>query len=235
LVRIAVFSDLHGNLPALLVLLDEIRKLNCSAIYSLGDSIAIGPYSNECLEIFKENDIQAIIGNHEEYLLKGIEKPLPPYMSEGEYEHQIFIHNQISNENKKYVNSWKNKLEIKIENTQCLFIHSPYSIENPFNNYTNFRNMNVEQIRNEFSKYDFDLAFFGHTHAFLDFNKKGRFINPGSVGCHKNDFALMSIVDFDESIINAHHIQIKYDKNKMLNEFEIREIPERKIIKEMFF
>jgi len=70
MIKIAIFADLHGNLHALQAILNRINELDCSAIYSLGDSISIGPNSNESLDLFRLNGITALVGNHEEYLLK---------------------------------------------------------------------------------------------------------------------------------------------------------------------
>ena len=127
--RIAVFSDLHGNLPALSAILIKIKELECDYVVNLGDSIAIGAFSNECIDILKSTKIISIIGNHEEYLIKGINRPIPNYMSEGEYNHRIFVHKQISKENRKYISKWKEIYEIEIEGRKCLFTHSPLKNE----------------------------------------------------------------------------------------------------------
>ena len=233
--RIAVFADLHGNLPALNVIMDKIESLNCAAIYSLGDSITIGPYSNECIDIIRSKKINAIIGNHEEYLIKGITKPLPSYMSEDEYKHQLFVHSQITNENKKYIKTWKDKIEVSIDGYQCLFIHSPFKIAEPYNEYIYIGNMSNEEIENAFLKYKADIVFFGHTHAILNIKGKNRYINPGSVGCHKDNTALFTIIEFNNNEINTWNYQIEYNKNELLDEFEYRKIPAREIIKKVFF
>ncbi len=49
--KIAVLTDVHGNLPALQAALRGIRREGCDAIFHTGDSIGIGPYPAECLEL----------------------------------------------------------------------------------------------------------------------------------------------------------------------------------------
>jgi predicted phosphodiesterase len=39
--KIGIISDIHGNLPALKVILDKFEKEQCGFIYCLGDTIAI--------------------------------------------------------------------------------------------------------------------------------------------------------------------------------------------------
>ena len=45
------FSDIHGNEQALKAILDDIKNNNIDKTYCLGDVIAIGPNSRECLDI----------------------------------------------------------------------------------------------------------------------------------------------------------------------------------------
>ena len=66
-----VFTDLHGNLPALI----ELRKIypNTNSWISLGDSVNYGPWSNECVSFIDEElRCKSLLGNHEEYFLSGI-------------------------------------------------------------------------------------------------------------------------------------------------------------------
>ena len=43
--RIALISDIHGNLEALESILEDIKTKNIDEIICLGDTIAIGPNS----------------------------------------------------------------------------------------------------------------------------------------------------------------------------------------------
>lgn len=65
-----VFSDLHGNLPALI----KLKSLypECNHWLSLGDNVNYGPWSDECVQfIDQELNCQCLLGNHEEYFLSG--------------------------------------------------------------------------------------------------------------------------------------------------------------------
>jgi len=68
--RTAVFSDVHGNLPALELMLNDAKDVD--AFICLGDVVNYGPWSNECVKIISQLDnCISIIGNHEEYFIKG--------------------------------------------------------------------------------------------------------------------------------------------------------------------
>lgn len=62
---IAIISDIHGNLEALSVVMEEIRRRNIKNICCLGDVIGYGPNPLECLDTVIENCEFTIMGNHD--------------------------------------------------------------------------------------------------------------------------------------------------------------------------
>ena len=67
--KIAVFTDIHGNYEALKVIIEDIQKEKINNIICLGDTIGIGPNPKECLDLIIENNISMTLGNHELYFL----------------------------------------------------------------------------------------------------------------------------------------------------------------------
>lgn len=65
--RIAIISDIHGNLEALKSTLQDIEKRNIDKIICLGDTIAKGVHPKECLELVKENCEVVVQGNTDRY------------------------------------------------------------------------------------------------------------------------------------------------------------------------
>lgn len=65
--RIALISDIHGNLEALKVVLSDIKKRGVTHIFCLGDTIGKGTHPNECLDLIKENCEVILKGNVDEY------------------------------------------------------------------------------------------------------------------------------------------------------------------------
>jgi predicted phosphodiesterase len=63
--KIAVISDIHGNLDAFKAVLADIDKFNIEAIVSLGDNIGYGPEPNEVIRLILERNIPSVMGNHE--------------------------------------------------------------------------------------------------------------------------------------------------------------------------
>ena len=50
--KIAVISDIHGNLEAMNRVLEDIKKRNIDKIFCLGDIILKGTHMKECLSVF---------------------------------------------------------------------------------------------------------------------------------------------------------------------------------------
>jgi diadenosine tetraphosphatase ApaH/serine/threonine PP2A family protein phosphatase len=61
----AIISDIHGNLDALQVVLDDIAKRNVDKIHCLGDIVGYGPNPCECLDLVIEQCDWALMGNHD--------------------------------------------------------------------------------------------------------------------------------------------------------------------------
>ena len=61
--RIAIISDIHGNLEALKTVFQDIKLRGIEKIYCLGDIVAKGCNSEECVNLIKENCEIVLRGN----------------------------------------------------------------------------------------------------------------------------------------------------------------------------
>jgi predicted phosphodiesterase len=71
--RIALISDIHGNIEALEAVLADIRAQRIDEIFCLGDIVGYGAAPAECLRLVREHCTETILGNHDEYLVNGPE------------------------------------------------------------------------------------------------------------------------------------------------------------------
>jgi len=71
--KIAVFSDVQGNLPAMETAVEHIRGWRPDLIILNGDLVNRGPSSSDCLELFESRRVcegwLPVRGNHEDYVL----------------------------------------------------------------------------------------------------------------------------------------------------------------------
>ncbi len=70
--RIAVFSDIHGNFEALNTVMDLIGKEQVDQTIFIGDIFQRGNREIECLEFLKNSDILCVKGYCELYLDNGV-------------------------------------------------------------------------------------------------------------------------------------------------------------------
>ena len=64
-IRVAVISDVHGNLPAFEAVLADIHRQGVDARWCLGDLVGYGPQPNECIEAISRYPHLGIPGNHD--------------------------------------------------------------------------------------------------------------------------------------------------------------------------
>jgi putative phosphoesterase len=164
---IAIISDIHGNYPALLSVLNKIDKLGISEIYCLGDIVGYYSQVNECCEELQRRNIKCILGNHDWYLISNTSCPRSKSANDCLRFHASII--KLSNLD------WLRSLPILIQIDQLSMVHGGWI--NPLDEY----------LHNPCQDYFDNIAskFFasGHTHKQRvdNFGKK-IYCNPGSVG-----------------------------------------------------
>ena len=63
--RIAVISDIHGNMEALREVFDDIEKSGVDSVICLGDMVGYGPEPEAVVQWIISRNIPTIMGNHE--------------------------------------------------------------------------------------------------------------------------------------------------------------------------
>jgi len=63
--RVAVVSDIHGNLHALEAVLADIQSAAADEVWCLGDVVGYGPRPNECCDLIRERVDVSLCGNHD--------------------------------------------------------------------------------------------------------------------------------------------------------------------------
>ena len=67
--RIAILSDIHGNLPALEAVIADAEAQGCSTFFNLGDTLSGPLWPVETADFLMARDWPTIAGNHERQLL----------------------------------------------------------------------------------------------------------------------------------------------------------------------
>ncbi|WP_343416806.1 metallophosphoesterase family protein [Candidatus Flexifilum breve] len=73
--KIALISDVHGNMPALDIVLADIKRRGIDLIYNLGDLVGKGPSSPATLDLCREVCQVIVRGNWDDAIVKNEESP----------------------------------------------------------------------------------------------------------------------------------------------------------------
>lgn len=228
--KIAIFSDIHGNREALTSIVEDIKKEGINEIICLGDSIGIGPNPKECMDIIVDNNIEMVLGNHELYFLKGTD--IDDEMSEGEIKHQKWIKEQITNRQTKYLEKCGMTIEKEYNGRKILFEHFPidYNSKNQYPFY-DLKIAKDDSIKEIAESLDYDLIFIGHEHS--DFCVDNKLYDVGSSGCRKDKFTKYTIFDTDTFKVETKNIE--YDRANFEQDLSKYYYPDRNIISKCFF
>jgi predicted phosphodiesterase len=65
--KFAIIADIHANLEAFRVVLDDAQKQRCTHYACIGDVVGYGANPRECLETVRKMGMPCVKGNHDEY------------------------------------------------------------------------------------------------------------------------------------------------------------------------
>lgn len=65
--KYAIIADIHGNMEAFQVVLEDIKEQKCTHYACLGDVVGYNANPKECLDIVRDMGMPCVKGNHDEY------------------------------------------------------------------------------------------------------------------------------------------------------------------------
>ncbi len=228
--KIAIISDIHGNLEALNSVLDDIKKEKCSRIFCLGDIVMAGPEPKETL-----NKIHALMQSKDFYIIQGNTDKMLSVFSFDTY-NQVVKTNEVmgsayladskllGDDEKEFLKNLPPQKELELFGIKILLVHgSPRR-----NNENIYPDMKIEEIEDMIKDTKTDIIFCGHTHTPCGYqtNTNQTVVNVGSVGrpftaTPDSCYAIMTI-DENTKTFKVEHKFIKYDIQKSASKIKER-------------
>ena len=225
--KIALFSDIHANLPALEAFFKDVDSKQPDAIYCLGDLVGYNIWPNEVINEIRKRRIPTIAGNYDFGIGRASDDCGCAYKTDIEKSNgsiSISFTNQlVKGDERKYLRTLpahiKVELQLNNDRLNLLLVHgSPRKI----NEYL-FEDREEKSLLRIMQDADADIMCFGHTHkpyhrvlpTELGENLYYRHaINIGSVGKPKDGnpkgcYVILTIND-DSSVANKDSIQIEF-------------------------
>lgn len=234
--KIAIFSDIHGNLQALESIINDIKNNNnYDEIICLGDTIGIGPNPKECLDIIIDNNIQMVLGNHELYYLNGTNSD--DKMSEGAKKHQNWVKEQLNEKHYSFLKKCSLTLEKNIYGLNMRFCHFLLNEDNNDNYpFVDLQIINDATIMNKISLMNVDITFIGHEHKeFQISNNNKKLIDVGSSGCTKDENTFYNVITINDKVVNIQRKNLIYNRKKFEENFKNIDYPDKELINKIFF
>lgn len=208
--KIAIISDIHGNLEALKSTFNDIKKRKVDKIFCLGDIAAKGMHPSECIKLIKENCEVVIQGNCDKHFA---EEHKIDELSILEQKRLEYNNSLLTNDDKKYLGSLPYSYEFYISGSFVRIFHAHPAVINGLV-------LNISSVQDKYEMFKSskntmtnkvaDIAIYGHIHhQFMDKLYNKTLINVGSVG---NSFDTIRNDNKDSNVletINSHYVIIE--------------------------
>jgi len=214
--RIALLSDLHGNLPALEAVLEDAERNGVDEIWNLGDCLGYAPFPNEVVETLCEVAAANVIGNYDLKVLAFEQKQDGWKRTKMPEKYAAFRwnHEHLSRRARGLLESMPQQVRLEIDGVSVLLVHgSPAAIDEPLGSQT--PRQRFEELARMAAA---DVVVCGHSHeAFALPAGNTWFVNPGSAGRPEGgDWrASYALVEFTGSGPKVGHCRVEYDIDRV--------------------
>lgn len=211
--KIAIISDIHGNLEALSEVFNYLSDKGVNDVFCLGDIVGYGPNPNECIDLVASKCKKSIIGNHDHAALglTSIE-----YFNDFAKLSTYWTMNELTNKSKDFLLS----LDFQISTNDYILVHSSPSEPKSWN-YV----LSEEDAKQEFEHFEQNVCFIGHSHYPVIFSKNGfsrkgnivlddtnkYIVNVGSTGQPRDGDSRACFCIYNLEQKSVEYVRIEYD------------------------
>jgi predicted phosphodiesterase len=223
IVRYALISDVHANLPALEAVLADIEaRPDVGAIHHLGDLVGYGPWPNEVVALLRAREITGVAGNYDstvatDYAHCGCryEDPRQEALAHRSY---AWTRAHVSPDAKRWLAALPFRLDLRPlgghrSGPRLILIHGNAVLNTVY--WTEDRpDSFCRTMAAHLSAKAGDVVAFGHTHKPWQRTVEGvHYVNAGSVGRPKDgDWrAGYALVDVEEHGAAVTFVRVAYD------------------------
>jgi predicted phosphodiesterase len=213
--RIGLISDVHGNLPALEAVLEDMPDVD--DIVCAGDLVGYNPWPAECVERIREVATVTVQGNHD----RTVDTPQRYDRNKMARAGLELAKEQLNDEQHRWLSELPPRTEFA--NGRYRLVHSH---PDPEELGTYVRPRDFTRMRPYLD--DHDGIVLGHTHVQHQAKVDDRLIvNPGSVGQPRDNApdAAYAVLDVDSSTVDMHRVE--YDIDRVISRIEELDLPKK--------
>ncbi|RDV16143.1 metallophosphoesterase [Pontibacter diazotrophicus] len=200
--RVLIFGDVHGNLPALEKMLEKAGTVDRMICH--GDVVNYGPWSNECVQLLQSLDCSCLVGNHEEFFLEGSYPGEHP-VARGFFDHcyPLFTQQEI-------ISTYGERLQL-----------GDYQVQHTVNNQYIYPDTDINALELK------ENYIIGHSHhQFAAETASGKkLVNTGSVGQNRKYINVINYLIYDTEQ-NALELEaLVYEVDQVINKMKQQGYP----------
>ncbi|HMP81414.1 MAG TPA: metallophosphoesterase family protein [Verrucomicrobiota bacterium] len=230
--KFAIIADIHGNLEAFQVVLQDIKEQKCTHYACLGDVVGYNANPKECLDIVREMNIPCVKGNHDEYcsseeVMEGFNPAAATAVE--------WTRKQLSEDDRQ----WLRDLKYQRMVTNFTIVHA--TLDGPQRWGYVFDKLAAAA---SFTYQMTNVCFFGHTHVPVAFMRdsmvrggtyskfkvepgKKYFVNVGAVGQPRDNNPKAAYVVYDTTEGTIELRRLDYDIGAAQKKIRAAGLPER--------
>lgn len=229
----AVLGDIHANIDALNVVLDDCRAQGVTDFLCTGDVIGYNACPHECMDIVRSLGCPVVVGNHDYYVAsqQNLDDFNPAAAAVVEWTREQLSDGELD---------WLRNLPFTVTQMGITLVHS--TMDNPESFGYVFDNLQAEA---NFLMQKTPVCFHGHTHCPMIYEKSlngvfridpqdftlpiGRkyFVNVGSVGQPRDGDPRAAYVIYDPKARQIRYRRLEYDIEAAQARIRKAGLPER--------
>ena len=225
--RVALFSDIHGNTLGLRAILEHLQSQGDADIkIAAGDLVAGGPGGDEIIELLLEYEVQMLRGNHEVLAADPDDyfQHIPPKWLDWAQRDADWLQENLSAAYWDLLAGLPLSRSVKFENGKKLFVcHA--APDDPWA-YVCAQDVPPDVLQNTFGKLDADVIAYGHMHQhhMLWMDSK-LLLNVASVGLRPDGLSAYTVLESVDSRWVVQQFQVPYDAAEEARLIQLHGVP----------
>ncbi|MCI0434336.1 MAG: metallophosphatase family protein [Gemmatimonadetes bacterium] len=234
--RIALIADIHGNLPALEAVLDDVTTRGASATCHLGDLVGYAPWPNEVVALLRARAIPGVAGNYDSTVANDHPHCGCRYEDDRQealsHESYAWTRSHVTAETKAALRALPFRLDIRpagghAAGRSLILVHATPTLNTPYWTQDRSDRFREDMIAKAGGKAG-DAIAFGHTHVPWHAEHNGvHLVNAGSVGRPRDgDWrACYALVEFEAGRFAIDFVRVPYEIERAVAAIHESDLP----------
>jgi predicted phosphodiesterase len=225
--RVALFSDIHGNNLGLRAILDHLQAQGgADVIIAAGDLVAGGPGGDEIIELLLENEVRMLRGNHEVLAVdpEAYFQRIPEQWLDWAQCDADWLQENLSPAYWDLLAELPLSRSVEFDNGKKLFAcHA--APDDPWA-YVCAQDVPQDVLKSTFGELDADVIAYGHMHKHhLLWMDSKMLLNVASVGLRPDGLSAYTLLESVDGCWVVQQFQVPYDAAEEARLIQVRGVP----------